>query len=278
MTITAKDVNQLRVKTGAGMMDCKKALIEAKGDFETAIDILRKRGQKISSKRSEREALEGSIFVKTNENKNLGIIIALSCETDFVAKNETFINLGNEILDLALKNNPKDKSELLNLEFKGSTVKDVVIDHIGKIGEKIEIKDYKKIEASLVIPYIHTGNSLGVLIGLTGGEKDIEKAISAGKDIAMQIAAMNPMALSKDKVDPQIITKELDIAKEQAKNEGKPQAVTEKIAQGKLNKFFKDNTLLEQSFIKDPSLSVQKYLNSVISGLTVSDFVRISIK
>ncbi len=278
MTITAKDVNKLRSQTGAGMMDCKKALTQAKGDFEAAVDILRKRGQKISNKRSERETTEGSVFVKTNESNNLGIIIALSCETDFVAKNENFIDLGNKILDTALKNNPKDINDLLALNINGSTINDIIINHIGKIGEKIEIKDFQKLKASLVVPYIHIGNNLGVLVGLEGGDSDKDKATIAGKNIAMQIAAMNPIALSKEKIDPKVIQKELDIAKEQAKMEGKPEAVTEKIAQGKLNKFFKDNTLLEQAYIKESSLSIKKYLESVISGLIVIDFKRVYIK
>ncbi|MCP3660346.1 MAG: elongation factor Ts [Bacteroidetes bacterium] len=278
MSITAKDVNKLRSRTGAGMMDCKNALKQSGGDFENAVDILRKRGQKISNKRSEREALEGSIFVKVNGSNDLGIIIALSCETDFVAKNEKFLELGNNIIDTALTYNPTNIDQLNNLEINGTKVSDIITDYIGKIGEKIEIKHFDRIKAPLVIPYIHTGNNLGVLVGLEGINNEKHKAILAGKDIAMQIAAMNPIALSKEKIDPDTIKKELDIAKEQAKMEGKPEAVTEKIAHGKLNKFFKENTLLHQNYIKDPSITIEKYLESIHKDLKITDYKRISIK
>ncbi len=278
MTINAKDVNKLRKQTNAGMMDCKNALIQAEGDFEKAVDILRKRGQKISTKRADVEATEGAVFTNITESEDLGIIISLSCETDFVAKNEKFIELGNKILSLSLRNNPSNLEDLLNINDGSRTIKDYILDLMGKIGEKIEINNFQKVQSTLVIPYTHTGNNLGVLVGFAGVNPSNQAAKDAGRDVAMQIAAMNPLALNKDEIDPKVIARELEIAKEQASMEGKPENVTEKIAQGKLNKFFKENTLLDQSYIKDPSINLQKYLQIIDNSLTISEFKRVSIK
>ena len=275
MAITAQDVNKLRKMTGAGMMDCKKALVESEGDFEKAIDILRKKGQKVSASRADRETSEGSVFVKTNEDRTEGVLIALNCETDFVGKNEGFLALGGEILEAASVNNPANVDELMTLSLGSHTVAEKLTDMIGKIGEKLEISSYIRMNADQVVPYIHAGNKLGVLVGLsnTNGADQTE----AGKDVGMQIAAMNPLALSKDEVAQDVIDRELEIGKEQVRAEGKPENMLEKIAQGKLNKFFAENTLLSQKFVKDNSLTIEKYLDGVSKGMTVSKFVRISI-
>ncbi len=275
MAITAQDVNKLRKMTGAGMMDCKKALVESEGDFEKAIDILRKKGQKVSASRADRETSEGSVFVKTNDDKTEGVLIALNCETDFVAKNNGFQALGNEILDAAYTNNPADVAALMALSLGDLTVAEKLTDMIGKIGEKLEISSYIRMNADQVVPYIHAGNKLGVLVGLsnTNGADQTE----AGRDVAMQIAAMNPLALSKDEVAQDVIDREFEIGKEQVRAEGKPEHMLEKIAQGKLNKFFAENTLLSQKFVKDNSLTIEKYLDGVSKGMTVSKFERVSI-
>ncbi len=275
MAITAQDVNKLRKMTGAGMMDCKKALVESEGDFEAAIDILRKKGQKVSASRADRETSEGSVFVKTNDAKTEGVLIALNCETDFVGKNEGFLALGNEILEAAFTNNPAGTEELMNLSLGEHTVAEKLTDMIGKIGEKLEISAYIRMTADQVVPYIHAGNKLGVLVGLsnTGGADQSE----AGKDVGMQIAAMNPIALSKNEVPQDVIDRELEIGKEQVRAEGKPEHMLEKIAQGKLNKFFAENTLLSQKFVKDNSVTIEKYLDGVSKGLTVAKFERIAI-
>ncbi len=275
MAITAQDVNKLRKMTGAGMMDCKKALVESEGDFEKAIDILRKKGQKVSASRADRETSEGSVFIKTNDNKTEGFLIALNCETDFVAKNDGFQNLGNEILEAAYTNNPKDVEALMALSLGDLTVAEKLTDMIGKIGEKLEISSYVRMSADQVVPYIHAGSKLGVLVGLSNTNNTDQT--QAGKDVAMQIAAMNPLALSKNEVAQDVIDRELEIGKEQVRAEGKPEHMLEKIAQGKLNKFFAENTLLSQKFVKDNSVTIEKYLEGVSKGLTVSKFERISI-
>ncbi|MCX2745159.1 translation elongation factor Ts [Mangrovivirga sp. M17] len=275
MAVTAKEVNKLRQMTGAGMMDCKKALVEADGDFDKAVEILRKKGQKVSAKRSDRETNEGYVFAKTNDDKTVGIIVAIGCETDFVAKNDEFVNLGQQITDATFENNPSNIEELKQIKLGDQTVEEKITELVGKIGEKIDILAYEKMEGEQVVPYVHAGNKLGVLVSLknTGGEDQTE----AGRDVAMQIAAMNPVALDKDGVDSAIVEKEIEIGKEQARAEGKPEQIVEKIAMGKLNKFFKENTLLEQAFVKDNSQSISQYLNSVKDGLTVAAFKRISI-
>ncbi len=275
MAITAKEVNELRKMTGAGMMDCKKALTEAEGDFDKAIDILRKKGQKVSASRADRETTEGSVFVKTNNDNTEGILIALNCETDFVGKNEEFLALGNAIIAAAFENSVSSKDDLLKLKLGEHSVEEKITEMVGKIGEKIEISEFVNLKGEAVVPYIHAGNKLGVLVAL----KNVNgtDVTDAGKDVGMQIAAMNPVAVDQDGVDQSIIEKEIEIGKEQAIAEGKPEAIVDKIAQGKLQKFFKDNTLLNQAFVKDSSITVSKYLDSVNNGLTVTEFVRVTI-
>ncbi|TAH18763.1 MAG: elongation factor Ts [Cytophagales bacterium] len=274
MEIKAQDVNKLRQLTGAGMMDCKKALTEAEGDFEKAIDILRKKGQKISAARADRAASEGAVFVKTNEAKTDGIVISLNCETDFVAKNDDFVALGNKILDKVFETKPSSIEEINALTVEGKTVAEHLTEMIGKIGEKIEVGAYEKVVGEKIISYLH-GTRVGVLVALKNvNGSSVEEA---GKDVAMQIAAMKPVALDKDDVDPATIQREIEIGKEQARQEGKPEAMLEKIALGKLNKFYKDSTLLNQEFVKDNSKTIAQYLESVQKGLTVSAFKRVGI-
>jgi len=275
MAVTAQDINKLRQMTGAGMMDCKKALTETNGDFDAAIDLLRKMGQKVSASRADRETNEGSVFIKTNNDETEGILVALGCETDFVAMNEEFQNLGNMIADLAFVNRPSSVDELKSLDAGETNVGEKITELIGKIGEKLEIVAYNSISGEKIIPYIHAGNKLGVLVALKGTNgTDVTQP---GKDIAMQIAAMNPIAVDKDDIDQSVIDRELEIGREQAKSEGKPENIIDKIAEGKLNKFFKEKTLLNQPFVKDNSQTVKNYLDSVNKGLTVESFKRISI-
>ncbi len=275
MAITAQDVNKLRQMTGAGMMDCKKALVEADGDFEKAIELLRKKGQKVSASRADRETSEGSVFVRTSDDNKTAVLIALACETDFVAKNEGFQDLGNEILDIAFNNKPADKDALMTLPMGDLTVGEKITENIGKIGEKLEVTAYEVLTGDAVVPYIHAGSKLGVLVALKGSNGSDVK--DAGKDVGMQIAAMNPLAVDETGVDQNLINKELEIGREQAIAEGKPDNIVDKIAQGKLQKFLKDNTLLKQPFVKDNSQTVEAYLNSVTKGLTVESFKRVSI-
>jgi elongation factor Ts len=273
--ITAQDVNKLRQMTGAGMMDCKKALAEAEGDFEKAIEILRKKGQKVSASRSDRDAKEGSVFVKTSADGKEAVLIALNCETDFVAKNEEFQNLGKLVAETAFANKPASKEALLALKAGDLSLNDKIVELVGKIGEKIEVSEYIHMTGEAVVPYIHAGSKLGVLVSLKGiNGNDVTEA---GKDVGMQIAAMNPVAVDETSVDTSVIEKELEIAKALILAEGKPENMVEKIAQGKLNKFFKDNTLLPQAFVKDSSKTVAQYLDSVSKGLTVAEFKRVSI-
>ncbi|MEQ8473426.1 MAG: translation elongation factor Ts [Marinoscillum sp.] len=275
MAVTAKDVNKLRQMTGAGMMDCKKALVEADGDFEKAIELLRKKGQKVSASRADRETTEGVVVTRTSSDKTKGLVLALTCETDFVAKNEDFIGLANQAADLAFDNNVSDVEALKALSVGNITLGDKITETTGKIGEKIEISAFETLSGEAVVPYIHSNGKLGVMIVLKNvNGADVEEA---GKDVAMQIAAMNPVAVDKDGVDAVTIEKEIEIGKEQARQEGKPEQIIDKIAEGKLQKFFKENTLLSQAFVKDNSLTIEKYLDGVSKGLTVSDFKRISI-
>ena len=262
--------------TGAGMMDCKKALVEADGDFDKAIEILRKKGQKVSEKRADRETNEGAVFIQTITRMKLWqYLVAIGCETDFVAKNDDFQQLGKDILEIAFKNKPADVDALKALKIGDLTVDEKIIELVGKIGEKIEIVAYETLEGEKVIPYIHAGSKLGVMVALKGvGGADVSVA---GKDVAMQIAAMKPVAVDKDDVDQAIVEKELEIGREQAIAEGKPENIVDKIAEGKLNRFYKDNTLLNQSYVKDNALTVGKYLDSVKNGLTVSAFKRVSV-
>ena len=275
MAITAQDVNKLRKMTGAGMMDCKKALTEANGDFDKAVEILRKKGQKISASRAGKKASEGSVFVKSIENDSKCILIALNCETDFVAKNEEFKSLGQTIADLAAANNPSGIEALLAVKAGNLSVAEKIEELMGKIGEKLEISACEELTGEKVIAYIHANNKLGVMVALTGvNGTDV---VEAGKDVAMQIAAMNPVAVDKDDVPKDVVDKEVEIGKEQAMAEGKPENLVEKIAIGKLNKFYKDNTLLNQQFVKDNSQTIAKYLDGINKGLTVTAFKRIVI-
>ena len=273
--ISAQDVNKLRQMTGAGMMDCKKALTEADGDFEKAIEILRKKGQKVSASRSDRDAKEGSVFIKVSDDKKEAVLIALNCETDFVAKNEEFQALGKLIAETAFTSKPADKDALLSLTAGSLSLNDKIVELVGKIGEKIEVSEYIHMKGETVVPYIHAGSKLGVFVSLKGiNGKDVTEA---GKDVGMQIAAMNPVAVDEKSVDKTVIEKELEIAKAQIIAEGKPENMVDKIAQGKLNKFFKESTLLHQAFVKDGSKTVAQYLDSVSKGLTVAEFKRVTI-
>lgn len=272
-TISASDVNKLRQMTGAGMMDCKKALMEANGDFEKAIDELRKKGQKVAANRADREAKEGYIVAKTNADATKGYLVAISCETDFVAKNADFVKFAEDVLNLAITNNTTSKDALLSLPMEGVTVNDKVIDMVGKIGEKIEITSYEVIEAPKVVIYIHPGNKVVSMVGMSSATAPAE----TGKDVAMQIAAMNPVAIDKDDVDQKTLDREIEIGKEQARAEGKPENMIEKIAMGKLNKFYQESTLLNQSFIKEDKKTIRQYLDGVEKGLTVKAFRRVQI-
>ncbi len=273
--ISAADVKKLREQTGAGMMDCKKALTEADGDFEKAIEILRKKGQKLSIKRADREATEGVVIAKVSDDGTKGVVIKLSCETDFVSKNEEFIQLAQKFASIALNNFPESKDAFLSLSFEnGISVQDKVTETLGVIGEKIEIANYERLEATQIASYIHMGYKAGVLVGLN---QSGEEKLAAGKDVAMQVAAMKPIALDKNGIDQSIIDKEIEIGKDQARQEGKPEQIIEKIALGKLNKFFKENTLLNQQYVKDSSMTVTQYLQSVDKELKVTDFKHVRL-
>ena len=276
MTISAQEVNKLRQMTGSGMMDCKRALLEANGDFDKAIEFLRKKGQKVSASRADRKTSEGIIFTKISEDGSKGVLIALSCETDFVAKNEAFIALGEEILACAFDQEPKDINALKDHYLGKLTVGEKIIENTGKIGEKLEISSFEILNSERVVSYVHSNKKLGVLVGLdnTNGVP-IEEV---GRNVAMQIASMNPIAVNKEGVDPSIIEKEIEIGKEQARKEGKPEAIIEKIANGKLQKFFSENTLMSQKFVKDNSMTITQYLDSVFRGMIVTEFRRIIIE
>ncbi|MDD2387767.1 MAG: translation elongation factor Ts [Bacteroidales bacterium] len=267
--ISAADVAKLRKMTGAGMMDCKKALVEAEGNFERAKELIREKGLAIANKRADREASEGAVIAKTINNNTIGVMIALNCETDFVAKNDDFVALANTILEAAADKLPTSIEELKALEINGQTIGDLVIERSGLTGEKMEIANYEKLEAAQVAAYIHMGNKLATLVGLN---KVVDPQI--GMNIAMQVAAMNPAAVDKDFVSQEVIDKELEIGREQARLEGKAEELLDKIAQGKLQKFFKENTLLNQEFVQEGKISVRDYLKKQETGLTVVDFKR----
>ncbi|MBN1337864.1 MAG: elongation factor Ts [Bacteroidales bacterium] len=271
--IKAADVAKLRKMTGAGMLDCKNALNETEGDFEKAIDILRKKGQKIASKRADREATEGAVIAITDEKHSKGVLVVLNCETDFVAKNEDFVKFTYAIAKIALEKMPEDIEALKALSIDGKNIGEEVVNQSGVIGEKIELSFYAKEQGAFVIPYIHPGNKLATLVTLS--KEDIE--LQTAKDVAMQVAAMNPVSVDKNTVPQWIIDKELEIGREIALQEGKPEAIVDKIAEGKLNKFFKESTLLSQQFIKDSKISVEEYLNQANPGLTVNSFVRFAL-
>ena len=275
VAITAADINKLRQATGAGMMDCRKALTEAGGDFEGAIDWLRKQGQKVAAKRSDREAKEGVIIAKTSADNKTGFVITISSETDFVSKNADFIAFAQSIADAAVENNVKSAEELNEVTVGGAKVADLINDKLAAIGEKIGIARFERVDAPFVSSYIHGANRMGVLVALN---KD---AADAGKDVAMQIAAMNPLAVDADSVPAETVEREraivIETMKADPKMAGKPDEMIAKIAEGKLNAFFKEQTLLAQAFVKDNSKSVADYLKSVDKDLVVTQFVRVAL-
>lgn len=271
--ISAADVAKLRRVTGAGMMDCKKALEEAAGDFEKAQELIRKRGQAIANKRADREATEGVVLAKTSADGKTGMLISLNCETDFVAKNTDFIALGYMILDEALKASPADLDALKNMVVEGKKVTDLVLEKSGITGEKFELSYFAAINATAVQAYIHPGNKLATLVGFN--KAGIDQQVY--KDVAMQVAAMSPVSLDKEDVPEKILAQELEIAREQARREGKPEEMLEKIAQGKLNKFFKESTLMNQEFIKESKLTVRQYLENADKGLKATGFARYTL-
>lgn len=276
MKITASQVNALRQKTGAGMMDCKKALVEANGDEQAAIDLLRKKGQKVAAKRGDNETKEGLVIAKTYNSGKEGVILSLSCETDFVAKNEDFYKFVDSLVDCAQTSGAADVNAFMEVKYDDAmTVSEKITEQIGVIGEKLEVSNLGVISSESVVAYNHPGNQIASLIGLT---KEGDVAQDAGKQVAMQVAAMAPLALNKDGIDQATIDREIEIGKELAIQEGKPADMAEKIAMGRLNKFFKENTLLSQAFIKDNKKSVEQFLSETESGLTVNDFKRVALK
>jgi elongation factor Ts len=273
--ISASDVNRLRQQTGAGMMDCKKALTEAEGDFEKAVEVLRKKGQKVAANRSDRSATEGYVLGLTNQDASRGVVVALNCETDFVAKNQEFIDFATQITHMALENQCQNSEALNALPLEGRTVGEFITDMVGKIGEKIEVGCCDAIDAAYVMAYNHPGNRVVTLVGLS--KNDSPNVNSIAKDVAMQAAAMAPIALDKESVSADVIEKEIEIAKELLRNEGKPEDKIEMIAKGKLEKFFKESTLLNQEFIKDNKLTVKQYVASTDKELTVTGFRRYAL-
>ena len=271
VTITAADINKLRQATGAGMLDCRKALTESNGDFEAAIDWLRKQGQKVAAKRSDREAKEGVVIAQTTADHKTGIVLCVSAETDFVSRNPEFVAFVQTIADAAIANNVKTADELKNVKVGNETVADMINDKLASIGEKIELSRFERVEAPFVASYIHGANRMGVLVSMT------KEAADAGKDVAMQIAAMNPLAVDETSISQETKDREKAIAIEMIKAEGKPAEMAEKIADGKMNKFFKDNTLMAQPFVKDNSKSVADYLKSIDADLKVTDFKRVAL-
>jgi len=271
MAVSMADIQNLRKRTGAGMMDCKNALNEAEGDFEKAIEIIRKKGQAFAAKRGDREASEGCVLAGTNND--FAALVALKCETDFVAMNADFIGLTKSILNTALENKPADLDALNNLEIDGRKVADLVVERMGVTGEKMEIGAYENLTAPSVVFYIHPGNKLATVVGFNKADVDAQVA----KDIAMQVAAMNPVALRADQVSEEIKKRELDIAREKAKEAGKPDNLLDKIAEGALTKFYKEFTLLQQEFIKNPKQNVEQYLQAADKDLTVTEFKRFSL-
>lgn len=274
--ITAQDVNKLRKQTGAGMMDCKKALVEAEGDFDKAIDILRKKGQKVAAKRGDRDANEGLVIAKTTADNKKAVMVVVNCETDFVAKNEDFGKFADTILNIALDKNPSSLDELKSLSFDGNglTIADKIIEQTGVIGEKIDVSGYEVVEADQAVAYNHPGNKLASIVGLN---KSGDPIAEAGKQVAMQIAAMDPIAIDENSVPSEIIAKEMELGKEKAIAEGKPENIVEKIAEGTVKKYLKENTLLNQASVRDNKKTVSQMLNEVESGLTVTDFKRIML-
>ena len=273
--ITASDVNALRKKTGAGMMDCKNALTEAEGNQDKAIEILRKKGQKVAAKRADRDAAEGVIIAKISADGTFGAVVRISSETDFVAKNQDFIDFVTAVADKAVELKATTAEDLKAADMNGRTVEENILDQLGKIGEKIELVDYKSISAPAVFAYIHPGNRLATIMGLN--KADVAEIATIGKEVNMQIAAMAPIALDKDGIDDATIKQEIEIGMDQARQEGKPEAMLEKIAMGKLNKFYKENTLLNQAFVRNNKQSVSQYLKEADKDLTVTEFYRLAL-
>ena len=271
MKITASEVNKLRKTTGAGMMDCKKALVQAEGDFEKAVENLRKKGQKVAANRADRDSSEGAVLAKVNESNTEGVVVSINCETDFVAKNESYLSMAKELAEIALKHETLES--FLAADYKGMSIADKLTEQTGVIGEKIEIGDFKILKAPFVGSYIHAGNKIATLVGLSA---KIDNAAEVAKNVAMQAAAMNPIALNEDGVDASIIEKEIEIAKDQLRQEGKPEEMLDKIAKGKIKRFFKDNTLVNQDFIKDSKVSVGNYVKSA-GDAEITGFARISL-
>jgi elongation factor Ts len=271
--ITAAEVNNLRKMTGAGMMDCKKALIESDGDVEKAIDILRKKGQKIAAKRADKSASEGVVLSATNESGTFAAVVMINCETDFVAKNQDFADFTKSVLDVAIANEAKNADDLNALELNGRTVADNISDQMGKIGEQIKLGAYEIIEAPKTFAYIHQGNRLATILGLNMAEG----VDQVGRELAMQVAAMAPVAVDKDDVEQSVIDKEMEIGMDQARQEGKPEEMLEKIAMGKVNKFLKESTLLNQVFVRDGKKTVREYLKETNADLTVTGFKRVML-
>ena len=270
--ISAADVNKLRKATGAGMMDCKKALVEAEGDFDTAVEVLRKKGQKVAANRADRDSSEGAVIARINDDATVGVIVSVNCETDFVAKNESYVTLANQLADVALTHDSLDS--FLAADFNGMSVADKLTEQTGVIGEKIEIGGFERLEGAFVGFYIHAGNKIATLTSLSAR---VDGAAEAAKNVAMQAAAMNPIALNEEGVDAATVEKEIEIAKDQLRQEGKPEAMLDNIAKGKLKRFFKDNTLVNQTYIKDGKQSVSDYVKSVDAGLSVTGFKRVAL-
>ena len=273
MSFTTADVVKLRKVTGAGMMDCKNALAEADGNFDRALEIIRERGKLVASKRADRDATEGAVLAKVTDDKSFGALVVLNCETDFVAKNENFVAFTNNILNLALKHKPANLEELKGLELDGRTVESHVTEQTGVIGEKIELSFYAKIQAETVVGYIHPGNKLATLVGFN--KQSVEEQVT--KDVAMQVAAMSPVSVDTDTIPQEVIDKELEIAREKFRQEGKPEAMLDKIAQGALQKWYKEVTLVNQSFIKDGKITVKEYLAQYDKNLKVTGFERFGL-
>ncbi|MFH1159855.1 MAG: translation elongation factor Ts [bacterium] len=275
MTITATDVNKLRQMTGAGMMDCKKALQETNGDFEQAIDYLRKKGQKVAAKRADRDANEGFVMAKTNDDKNFAAVIMVSCETDFVGKNEEFVKFAKDVLDLGIANKLKREAALLPLKLGALTIEEKLNEMLSKTGEKMQIVHFETIEAPFVSAYNHHGHRLATIVGFS--KSDVKGIEEMGHEVAMQVAAMNPVSVDKEDVDKAIIEREIEIGKEQARQEGKPDDLLEKIAMGKLNKFYKENTLVNQEFIKDNKKTVCQFISEHSKEMKVTGFKRLQL-
>ncbi|GAB1419846.1 translation elongation factor Ts [Bacteroidales bacterium] len=275
MNITAAQVNELRKITGAGMMDCKNALVESEGDMEKAIDVLRKKGQKVAAKRADRDATEGVIVAKNNSDATYAALVMVNCETDFVAKNEEFVKYAHSILDLALQHKAQTIEELKQLELNGRKVEDTITDQTGVIGEKIDLGGFFKIEAPITAAYIHPGNRLSTIIGLN--KADVANVQQIGRELAMQVAAMDPVGIDEADVPADVIQREIEIGMEQARNEGKAEDMLERIARGKLGKFYRENTLLNQDFVRDSKKTVKQYLAEADKSLTVTAFKRLML-